>query len=216
MPHIGSGRARSAVKVRWPYRARGGREARSRLPVTQTKEYTAGVLITTRAFRSQGDAIVEESTNGTGSRGYLVDEAGTIIRVCDPSCASPTTSYLVTWNGHGDATALWRINADGTLTLANSYSYSTWGEPTTTTHTGFADLGFRFLYVGAHDVQWDHLGIEAGSSQRRNTDGGPRSVASRSAGLSQPRTFLGRLFSSSWTRAMSSALWTDKSVLLGK
>lgn len=58
--------------------------------------------------------------------------------------------------------------------------------------------------------------VTAGSSQRRNTDSGPRSVANRSAGLSQPRTFLGRLFSSSWTRAMSSAVWTDKSVLLGK
>jgi hypothetical protein len=57
----------------------------------------------------------------------------------------------------------------------------------------------------------------AGSSQRRNTDGGDRrSVANRSAGLSQPRTFLGRLFSSSWTRAMSPSVWTDRSVLLGK
>jgi RHS repeat-associated protein len=43
----------------------------------------------------------------------------------------------------------------GTLTLANSYTYSTWGTPTTATHNGIADLGFRFLYVGAQDVQWD-------------------------------------------------------------
>ena len=68
---------------------------------------------------------------------------------------------------------------------------------------------------GNDGLIWPHRDA-AGSSQRRNTDGGPRSVASRSAGLSQPRTFLGRWFSSSWTRAMSSAVWTDRSVLLGK
>jgi RHS repeat-associated protein len=51
--------------------------------------------------------------------------------------------------------ALWRIEADGSLTLANSYTYSTWGTPSTATHNSIPDLGFRFLYVGAHDVQWD-------------------------------------------------------------
>jgi RHS repeat-associated protein len=64
-------------------------------------------------------------------------------------------TYLPTWNGHGDALALWRQNADGTLTLANSYTYGTWGTPVTATHNGIGDLGFRFLYVGAADVQWD-------------------------------------------------------------
>lgn len=122
---------------------------------TQIKEYTAGTLTTTRDFRYQGDAIVEESTNGSVSRGYVVDDAGRVIRFCDPSCASPTTTYLVTWNGHGDALAIWRINGDGSLTLANSFTYSSWGAPTTATHNSIADLGFRFLYVGAHDVQWD-------------------------------------------------------------
>jgi RHS repeat-associated protein len=39
------------------------------------------------------------------------------------------------------------------LTLANSYAYATWGAPTTTTHNGIADLGFRFTYVGQHGVQ---------------------------------------------------------------
>jgi RHS repeat-associated protein len=112
-------------------------------------------LTTTRDLRYQGDAIVEESTNGTVSRGYLVDETGRILKVCDPSCAAPTTTYLVAWNGHGDALGLWQINADGSLTLANSYTYSSWGSPTTTVASGFADLGFRFLYVGATDVQWD-------------------------------------------------------------
>jgi RHS repeat-associated protein len=38
---------------------------------------------------------------------------------------------------------------------ANSYTYTTWGTPTTSTHNSIPDLGFRFLYVGAHDVQWD-------------------------------------------------------------
>ena len=61
----------------------------------------------------------------------------------------------MTWNGHGDAMALWRLETNGSLTLANSYTYSTWGQPTTATHNSIADLGFRFLYVGAHDVQWD-------------------------------------------------------------
>jgi len=69
----------------------------------------------------------------------------------------------VTWNGHGDALAVHRINADGTLTLANSYTYSTWGTPTPTAAPGSTDLGFRFLYVGAYGVQWDDfsgLGLE--------------------------------------------------------
>ena len=91
---------------------------------------------------------------GNVTRTYATDEAGRIVQVCDPDCASGTV-YLVTWNGHGDATGLWRQNADGTLTLANSYAYSSWGTPTTTVASGFSDLGFRFLYVGASDVQWD-------------------------------------------------------------
>lgn len=36
-------------------------------------------------------------------------------------------TYLVSWNGHGDALALHSQNGDGTLTLANSFTYSTWG-----------------------------------------------------------------------------------------
>jgi len=136
----------SPDKVEFSYDGEGHR--------TQIKEYTAGTLTTTRDFRYQGDAIVEESTNGTVSRGYVVDDAGRILKVCDPSCTSPTTTYLVAWNGHGDALGLWRINGDGTLTLANSYTYSTWGTPTTAVAMG-SDLKFRFLYVGSADVQWD-------------------------------------------------------------
>jgi len=76
--------------------------------------------------------------------------------VCVPDCSGSNPVYLVTWNGHGDALGLWRQNADGTLTLANSYTYTTWGTPTMTVASGFADLGFRFLYVGGSDVQWDN------------------------------------------------------------
>jgi RHS repeat-associated protein len=65
------------------------------------------------------------------------------------------------WNGHGDAVNLRRLNADGTLTLANSDTYDTWGKPTTATHNGAGDLGFRFTYVGEFDVGWDdQLGLD--------------------------------------------------------
>ena len=74
----------------------------------------------------------------------------------------PNPQYLVTWNGHGDALALWRIETTGALTLANSYSYSTWGAPTTFTHNAYADLGLRFLYVGREGVAWDDFGFGLG------------------------------------------------------
>ena len=125
-----------------------------------------GGSATTTTFRYQGETIVQELTDTGGgasvTREYLTNEQGAIVKVCDPSCASPTTTYLVTWNGHGDALALWRINSDGTLTIANSYTYDTWGKPSTSVAAGFGDLKFRFLYVGAHDVQWDDLGVGLG------------------------------------------------------
>jgi RHS repeat-associated protein len=40
---------------------------------------------------------------------------------------------------------------------ANSYTYDTWGTPTTATHNSIPDLSFRFLYVGEYDVAWDNL-----------------------------------------------------------
>ncbi len=88
-------------------------------------------------------------------RSYVVDEAGTIVKVVVPPGETGAGTYLPLYNGHGDAIALYRLETDGTLSLANSYRYSTWGTPTTTTHGGSADLGFRFLYVGEFDVQWD-------------------------------------------------------------
>ena len=122
---------------------------------TQLREYTAGVLTRTRDLRYQGDAIVEESVAGTVVRSYSVTDAGQVVSMTIPAGQSSAGVYLPTWNGHGDALALWRMESDGTLTLANSYTYSTWGRPTTATHNGIPDLGFRFLYVGASDVQWD-------------------------------------------------------------
>jgi RHS repeat-associated protein len=38
----------------------------------------------------------------------------------------------------------------------DSYTYSTWGIPTTALHNGYPNLGFRFLYVGRHGVAWDN------------------------------------------------------------
>jgi RHS repeat-associated protein len=106
-------------------------------------------------FRYQGDAIVAEYKDGTLYREYVTDDQGTISKVIVPAGQTGTGTYLVTWNGHGDAMALHRIESSGSLTLANSYTYGTWGQPTTATHNSIANLGFRFLYVGAADVQWD-------------------------------------------------------------
>lgn len=119
---------------------------------------------TITAFRYQSDAIAQESVAGTVTRTYVTDEAGGIVKFCDPDCTGSNPQYLVTWNGHGDAASIWKIDAStGALTLANSFTYTTWGAPTTATHNSIADLGFRFLYVGRHGVAWDNsfgLGLE--------------------------------------------------------
>jgi RHS repeat-associated protein len=117
-----------------------------------------GQAAVTTTFRYQGSSIAQEyvGTSPVLSRTYVTDEAGGIVKFCDPDCTGSNPQYLVTWNGHGDALALWRINADGTLTLANSFTYTTWGAPTTATHNGIADKGFRFLYVGRYGVAWDN------------------------------------------------------------
>ena len=118
-----------------------------------------GGIATTSTFRYQGDAMAQEFTGTTPTlvRTYITDDSGTIVKFCDPSCTGTNAQYLVTWNGHGDALAAWRVESTGSLTLANSYTYTSWGEPTTTTHNSIGDLGFRFLYVGADDVQWDNF-----------------------------------------------------------
>ncbi|MHB8891445.1 MAG: RHS repeat-associated core domain-containing protein, partial [Candidatus Limnocylindrales bacterium] len=143
----------SGVRLEMTYVAEGLR--------TQLREITAGVLTRTRDLRYAGDAIVEETVtdaahpSGAVVRTYTVTEAGQVVSMTIPAGEPSAGTYLVTWNGHGDALALWRQNADGTLTLANSATYGTWGTPAIATHNGIGDLDFRFLYVGAADVEWD-------------------------------------------------------------
>jgi RHS repeat-associated protein len=90
----------------------------------------------------------------------VVDVSGSVVKLVIPSLEPDAGTYLPVYSGHGDAVNLSRQNADGSLTLANSYRYESWGRPTTATHNGVGDLGFRFLYVGEFDVQWDdQLGL---------------------------------------------------------
>ena len=112
-------------------------------------------------FTYAGDVVTSEvstSSAATITRTFATDDAGSIIKIT--ISGDPTTlhngEYLVTWNGHGDALALSKIDpSTGVLTAANRYAYSSWGTPTTTTLNSYADLGFRYLYVGRSDVQWD-------------------------------------------------------------
>jgi YD repeat-containing protein len=144
-----SGCATSGERVEFTYDGEGRR--------TEIKTSPANGTFTTLELRYQGGSVVEEWTNGTLTRSYTVDEVGTILKMTIPSGQTGAGTYLVSWNGHGDALALHRQNGDGTLTLANSYTYSTWGAPTTTTHNSIADLGLRYLYVGQLGVQWDNF-----------------------------------------------------------
>ncbi len=112
---------------------------------TQLKETTAAGVVTTTDLRYAGDAVAAEAVNGTLARTFVTDDMGRITKLCVPDCTGGNPVFLVTWSGHGDALGLWRQNADGTLTLANSYTYTTWGTPTTTVASGFTDLGFRYL-----------------------------------------------------------------------
>jgi RHS repeat-associated protein len=116
----------------------------------------ASGTVTTTEFRYQGDAVVEEKQNGDVVRQFVTDEAGAISKLIIPAGRPDAGTYLVTWTGHGDALNLLRVNADGSTTLANSVQYDSWGTPTVATHNGIGDLGFRYLYVGQFDVQWDN------------------------------------------------------------
>jgi RHS repeat-associated protein len=115
-------------------------------------------------FSYQGDTVTSEvATTGTTvvTRTFTTDEAGAIIKVAvatTPTAGADDGTYLVTWNGHGDALGLAEINADGTLTAAATITYSTWGAPNITAEPGYGPLGFRYLYVGRFDVQWDNFG----------------------------------------------------------
>jgi RHS repeat-associated protein len=141
--------ADTAERVEFTYDGEGRRTEIRTAPANVT-------AFTTLELRYQGSSAVEEWTNGTLTRSYTVDEAGTILKLTIPSGQTGAGTYLVSWNGHGDALALHRQNGDGTLTLANSFIYSTWGAPSTTTHNSVPDLGFRYLYVGQFGVQWDN------------------------------------------------------------
>ena len=128
-----------------------------------------GGAATTTTFRYQGTALAQELVGGVLARTYVTDEAGRIVKVCDPDCGGSNPQYLVTWSGHGDALALWQIGTGGSLTLVNSFGYSTWGTPTVYNASGTpiawtdpASLRFRFLYVGAYGVAWDDLGLGLG------------------------------------------------------
>ncbi len=125
----------------------------------------AGQGPSTWDLRYQDDAIVEERlTDATHTaalvRSYVVDDSGTVVRMTIAAGEPGAGTYIPVWNGHGDALNLSRLESDGSLTLANSYRYDTWGKPTTATHNSIVDLGFRFTYVGEFDVQWDdQLGL---------------------------------------------------------
>jgi RHS repeat-associated protein len=130
----------------------------NRTGITDT---AAGGVVTTTVFTYQGGVITGETVNGTPTRSYIAAGGTTAEMTIPPGSGAGT--YIVVWNGHGDAGSLDLLNADGTLTPVNTFSYSTWGAPTTTVSSGATDLAFRFLYVGSGDVQTDNdfgLGLE--------------------------------------------------------
>ena len=142
--------AATPARVEFTYDGEGHR--------TRIVATTAGGTATTTDIRYQGDRVAAEVT-GAITRDFTTDEAGVIRKMVVTGGADAGTYHPV-WNGHGDLTALWRVNADGSLTLAASVTYTTWGRPSVTTHNGIGDLSFRYLYVGASDVQWDaELGL---------------------------------------------------------
>lgn len=122
---------------------------------TRITTMSAGGSTSTTEFRYQGNAVVEEKVSGTVVQRFVTDESGTISKLIVPTGQPYAGTYLVNWNGHGDALNLLQVNGDGTTTLANSFTYDSWGRPTTSTHNSIGDLGFRYLYVGEFDVQWD-------------------------------------------------------------
>lgn len=116
---------------------------------------TTGATTTTTELRYVDGRISAEYVNGVLARSYVTDESGAIVKMIVGSGSNAKT-YLVTWNGHGDALNLLHLSG-GTVALANSFTYDTWGAATVQTHNGYADLGFRFRYVGQHGVQDDTL-----------------------------------------------------------
>jgi len=99
----------------------------------------AAGTVTTTEFRYQNDAVVEERVNGTMVRQFVTDEAGSISKLIVPAGQTDAGTYLVNWNGHGDALNLLRVNGDGSTTLASSFTYDSWGKPTSATHNGIGE-----------------------------------------------------------------------------
>ena len=175
--------------------------------VRQIETPAAGTATTTD-FRYEGDRVVAEvATTGDTvvTRTFTLDEAGTIVKLTIATTPTPGAddgTYLVTWNGHGDALAISEINADGTLTRANRFAYSTWGAPTLTAETGYGDLGFRYRYVGAAGVAWDDHASAACCSWLPAT-------TARSSAASSSRTPRAPSRTSTRTRAIAqSPRWT--------
>ena len=100
--------------------------------------------------------MVEELVNTVNVRSIVVDEAGVPTKLTIQVGQPNSGTYLPTWSGHGDLLALWQVQADGSLTLAASVTYDTWGRPTVTSANGIPDLGWSRLYVGRSDVWWDN------------------------------------------------------------
>jgi hypothetical protein len=97
--------------------------------LVKLKTRSASGVVVTRDLRYQSGATVEEHVtdaahpSGALVRSYVVDESGSMIKVIVPSGEPGAGTYIVIWNAHGDAQALWRLNADGTLTLAQDPRY---------------------------------------------------------------------------------------------
>ena len=144
-----------SLKLYFTYDADGRRtriaEAGGGVTTVTDLRYTADGHISAE-YRSTCDASGCSAPSLT--REYVTDESGAIVKLVVPSGANAGT-YVASWNGHGDAMNLIEIDARGSATLANSFSYDTWGRATVTTHNGFGDLGFRFRYVGQYGVQDD-------------------------------------------------------------
>ena len=128
-----------------------------RTKITETPAApTIQTPVITRDFRYQGDAVVEELVNTVSLRTIVVDEAGAPVKLTIAVGQPNAGTYLPTWSGHGDLLALWQVQADGSLVLANSVTYDTWGRPSVTSANGIPDLGWSRLYVGRSDVWWDN------------------------------------------------------------
>jgi RHS repeat-associated protein len=146
--------AASGNKVEYTYDGQGHR--------TEVKTTSSSGSVSTTDFTFAGDAIVAEKLTDAGHptgavvRTFVVDRSGAIEKMTIAAGEPGAGTYIVAWNGHGDALNLSQVQGDGSLKLANAYTYSTWGAPTTATYNALPDLNFRFLYVGRQAVQWDN------------------------------------------------------------